>query len=50
MNTRNPAADRTEFVLDPEALEAWEAINAQEAQDLPGLGDLMARPSPFSHE
>jgi uncharacterized protein (DUF1778 family) len=40
-------ADRDEFVLDPDALEAWEAINSRPARDLPGLRRLMERPSPF---
>ena len=40
-------ADRTEFVLSPEAASAWEAINERPARDLPGLRDLMQRPSPF---
>jgi uncharacterized protein (DUF1778 family) len=40
-------ADRDEFVLDGDALEAWEAINSRPARDLPGLRRLMERPSPF---
>jgi uncharacterized protein (DUF1778 family) len=40
-------ADRDEFVLDADALEAWEAINSRPARDLPGLRRLMERPSPF---
>jgi len=41
-------ADRTEFVLDPGAADAWEAINRRRARDLPGLRRLMERPSPFA--
>jgi uncharacterized protein (DUF1778 family) len=40
-------ADRDEFVLDAEALDAWETINSRPARDLPGLRRLMERPSPF---
>jgi len=40
-------ADRDDFVLDADALEAWEAINSRPARDLPGLRRLMERPSPF---
>lgn len=43
-------ADRTEFVLDPAAAEAWEAVNRRRARDLPGLRRLMERPSPFTPE
>ncbi len=45
---RRVLADRTEFVLDGEALERWEALNERPARDLPGLRELMARPSPFA--
>lgn len=41
-------ADRDTFELDPVAVEAWEAMNAREARDLPGLRRLMERPSPFA--
>lgn len=44
---RRVLADRDQFVLDPAALQAWEAINARPARDLPGLRRLMQRPSPF---
>lgn len=40
-------ADREEFRLDPEALEAWERINQRPARSLKGLRALMDRPSPF---
>ena len=40
-------ADRTEFALDSEARNAWEAINARPARDLPGVQKLLDRPSPF---
>lgn len=41
-------ADRTDFALQPDALEAWEEINRRPARSLDGLRDLMARPSPFT--
>ena len=47
---RQVLADRTEFVLSPEAADAWEAINERPARDLPGLRELMQRPSPFVTE
>ena len=47
---RQVLADRTEFVLSPEAAEAWKAINARPARDLPGLRELMQRPTPFVTE
>ena len=47
---RQVLADRTEFVLPPEAADAWEAINERPTQDLPGLHELMQRPSPFVTE
>jgi uncharacterized protein (DUF1778 family) len=40
-------ADRDRFELDAVAAEAWEALNARPAQDLPGLRRLMERPTPF---
>ena len=40
-------ADREEFRLDPEALDAWERINERPARPLKGLCALMDRPSPF---
>jgi len=40
-------ADREEFRLEPEALEAWERINHRPARSLKGLRALMDRPSPF---
>ena len=46
---RRVLADRTSFTLDADALKAWEAINARPSRDVPGLGRLMERPSPF-HE
>jgi uncharacterized protein (DUF1778 family) len=45
--SRRVLADRTEFVLSPEAQAEWEAINARPARDLPELRKLMERPSPF---
>ena len=47
---RQVLADRTEFVLSPEAAGAWDAINERPARDLPGLRALMQRPSPFIRE
>ena len=47
---RRVLADRSEFVLDAEAVEAWEAVNRRRSRDLPGLGRLMERPSPFTTE
>jgi uncharacterized protein (DUF1778 family) len=47
---RRVLADRTEFALDANSAEAWEAINRRRARDLPGLRDLMERPSPFTLE
>lgn len=47
---RRVLADRTEFVLAPEAAAAWEAVNRRRARDLPGLRRLMERPSPFAGE
>lgn len=40
-------ADRDHFALDETALAAWEEINTRPARELPGLRDLMKRPSPF---
>lgn len=45
---RRVLADRDQFELDPDALAAWDAINARRARDLPGLRRLMERPSPFA--
>ena len=44
---RRVLADRDRFELDEDALQAWEAVNARPAADLPGLRRLMERPSPF---
>ena len=41
-------ADRDRFELDLATIEAWEAMNARPARDLPGLRRLMERPSPFA--
>jgi len=45
---RRVLADRDRFDLDAKAAEAWDAINARPARDLPGLRRLMDRPSPFA--
>jgi uncharacterized protein (DUF1778 family) len=41
-------ADRQEFILDGDALAAWERLNRRPARNLAGLHKLMARPSPFT--
>lgn len=45
---RRVLADRDRFELDAKAVEAWDALNARPARELPGLRRLMARPSPFA--
>lgn len=40
-------ADREHFLLDAEAQQEWERINARPARALPGLVRLLERPSPF---
>lgn len=40
-------ADRERFVLSERGVAEWEAINSRPAAELPGLRQLMARPSPF---
>jgi uncharacterized protein (DUF1778 family) len=45
---RRVLADRDHFELDDDAVEQWAAINARPARELPGLRQLMERPSPFS--
>ena len=40
-------ADREHFVVSERAAVEWEAINSRPARELPGLRELMARPSPF---
>ncbi len=40
-------ADRDRFELTAESAAAWDAINDRPARDLPGLRQLMERPSPF---
>ena len=47
---RRVLADRTEFALDAESAEAWDAINRRRARDLAGVRRLMERPSPFTPE
>jgi len=36
--------------LSPEAAESWDALMSRPARELPGLRDLMDRPSPFGAE
>jgi uncharacterized protein (DUF1778 family) len=45
---RRLLADRDRFELDAAALEEWDAINARQAREVPGLRALMQRPSPFT--
>ena len=45
---RRVLADRDRFELDAQAQAAWERINARPPRELPGLGRLMRRRSPFS--
>ncbi len=45
---RRALPDRDRFDLDPDALAAWEAVNARRARDLPGRRRLLSRPSPFA--
>ena len=45
---RRVLADRTEFSMSPEVAQVWEAINARQARDLPGLRKLIERASPFA--
>lgn len=45
---RRILADRDRFHLSGDSLAAWEVVNARRARDLPGLRDLMSRPSPFA--
>jgi uncharacterized protein (DUF1778 family) len=45
---RRLLADRDRFELDAAALEEWDAINARQAREIPGLRALMQRPSPFT--
>jgi len=45
---RRVLADRGRFDLDPDALAGWEAVNARRPRDLPGLRQLLSRPSPFA--
>ena len=47
---RRVLADRTEFRLDQDVAEAWDAVNRRRGRDLPGLRRLMERPSPFTEE
>lgn len=47
---RRVLAARTDFALDAESAEAWDAVNHRRARDLPGLRRLMERPSPFTAE
>ncbi len=47
---RRVLADRTEFALNSESQRAWEKINRRPARDLPGLRELIQRPSPFVDE
>lgn len=48
--SRRVLGDRTDFVLDAEARDAWVEINRRRARSLTGLRELMGRPSPFTDE
>jgi uncharacterized protein (DUF1778 family) len=45
---RRVLADRNRFVLDPDALAVWEAVDDRPARELPGLAKLMRRQSSFT--
>ncbi|WP_030484923.1 DUF1778 domain-containing protein [Nocardioides aequoreus] len=45
---RRVLSDRQSFGLEPTALEAWDALNERPARELPGLAQLLTRPSPFA--
>lgn len=45
---RRVLADRDRFELNLKAARVWEEINSRPAKDLPGLRQLMQRPSPFN--
>lgn len=47
---RRVLADRSEFFLDTDSQQVWEKINRRRARDLPGLRDLVERPTPFVEE
>jgi hypothetical protein len=47
MAAQKVLAERKEFRLDTEALDAWDRINQRTARSLKGLCELMDRPSPF---
>ena len=47
MAAHEALADRTVFVLDAQDQRAWDEMNERPARDLPGLRELMSRPSPF---
>jgi len=47
MAAQQVLAERKEFRLDTEALDAWERINQRPGRSLQGLRELMNRPSPF---
>lgn len=45
---RRVLADRTEFILTADERDAWDELNRRPARKLPGLRELMDRPSPFT--
>lgn len=47
---RRVLADRSHFVLDATAAEAWDSINRRPARDLPGLRRMMERPPPVARD
>jgi uncharacterized protein (DUF1778 family) len=40
-------ADRDHFALSADAAAEWDRINRRQARDLPGIRELLGRPSPF---
>jgi uncharacterized protein (DUF1778 family) len=48
MAAQRVLADRDRFELDEAAAEAWEAMNARPAREVPGLRRFMERPTPFA--
>jgi uncharacterized protein (DUF1778 family) len=41
-------ADQEEFALTEAQSAAWDDVNSRPARSLAGIGELLARPSPFS--
>lgn len=47
---RRVLADRTDFALEAQSAEVWDAVNRRRARELPGLRKLVERPSPFASD